>query len=417
MSNSMAIATATMTLKHIIDSALKALPQAMRGPDDVEVKTGRPTPTGSELPDKGVNVYLYQVTPSAAFRAMDVPTRSANGAATARPVIAVDLHYLLSFHGEDRVLQPQLLMGVVLGTLHARPILSRTAVQQTINTLKANTDFAFLEHSNLANALEAVRLTPVTMSLEEMSKIWSVFFQTPYRLSIAYQAGPLFIEQDDAPIVAPVVKTPVVRGTPFGGWTLDRVVAASGAGQPVTGDSVALLEGRGFGLDAIVRIDGVDVMPDMVSASLIRVRIPATTRPGIRTVIAVQTSTGAESNIVPVVVHARLVAATVSGVAASGDLPDVTYAAEIKLVFDLPVGRDQRVELVVQETTGEAQTTRRAFEAVPRPNASNDPLTTTQVTVKMAGLRKGTYRTDVRIDGTLVLPDEGAETTPTVTLP
>ena len=40
------------------------------------------------------------------------------------------------------------------------------------------------------------------MNLEELSKLWSVFFQTPYALSIAYQASVVLIEPDLEPIDA-----------------------------------------------------------------------------------------------------------------------------------------------------------------------------------------------------------------------
>jgi hypothetical protein len=42
--------------------------------------------------------------------------------------------------------------------------------------------------------IENVKLTPISLSLEELSNLWSVFFQVPYALSVAYEAAAVLIE-------------------------------------------------------------------------------------------------------------------------------------------------------------------------------------------------------------------------------
>ena len=49
-----------------------------------------------------------------------------------RPQAALDLHYLLTFYGNEAQLEPQRLLGSVVRTLHARPVLTRQQIQQTI---------------------------------------------------------------------------------------------------------------------------------------------------------------------------------------------------------------------------------------------------------------------------------------------
>src|ERR1051326_8249061 len=112
MSNYLAIATVTATLQRVL--------QAVIGGDvpGATATTVRPDASGQGLPPVGVNIFLYQVTPNAALRNADLPTRNASGQAGQRPVAALDLHYLMSFYGADKQLEPQRVLGSVVRTLH-----------------------------------------------------------------------------------------------------------------------------------------------------------------------------------------------------------------------------------------------------------------------------------------------------------
>ena len=83
-------------------------------------------------------------------------------------------------------------MGLVVAALHERPVLTRAMLEEAI----ADADFnAFLADSDLANEIEQVKLSQLSFNLEELSKLWSVFFQIPYRLSLPYVASLVFIDQ------------------------------------------------------------------------------------------------------------------------------------------------------------------------------------------------------------------------------
>jgi hypothetical protein len=195
MSNSLAIATVTAALAQIVRSAIQG---AVSGSD---VIIGRPEspPAGDALPR--VRLYLYQVTPNPALRNADLPSRGSNGALVKRPCAALELHYLFSFYGSETELQPQRMLGAVVRDLHAQPFLTRQMVQNVI------TGYSVLEGSNLHEAVEHVRFSPLSLSLEDQSKLWSVFFQTPHAVSVAYQASVVLIESDEAAQPAlPVLK-------------------------------------------------------------------------------------------------------------------------------------------------------------------------------------------------------------------
>src|SRR4029450_9163552 len=95
MSNHLAIATVTTTLAQVIQDEVQ---------DDVPgttVTTARPDAANAALGGTRVNVYLYQVTPNAAWRNSDLPTRADNGRLMQRPRVALDLHYLFTFYGSE----------------------------------------------------------------------------------------------------------------------------------------------------------------------------------------------------------------------------------------------------------------------------------------------------------------------------
>src|SRR5205085_262257 len=122
-----------------------------------------------------------------------LPTRRSNGSVSNRPLAALDLHYMISFYGNEDELVPQLLLGSIVRTLHIQPFLTRERIRATISSGNSS----LLTSSNLAEQVELVKFSPLHFSLEELSRIWSVFFQIPYTLSVAYQGSVILIEGDE----------------------------------------------------------------------------------------------------------------------------------------------------------------------------------------------------------------------------
>lgn len=193
MSNALAVATVTTAIAQIVRAAAQS---AVSGAD---VLTERPDTTALAQPR--IRLFLYHVTPNAALRNNDLPTRAADGTTRQRPVAAIDLHYMLAFYGAETVLEPQRMLGAVVRDLHSKPLLTRDMIANAIASQ------SFLTDSNLADAVEQVKITPESLDMEELSKLWSVFYQTPYALTLGYQATVLLIESDD-PAEGPL---PVLR--------------------------------------------------------------------------------------------------------------------------------------------------------------------------------------------------------------
>ncbi len=196
MSNYLAIATVTATLREIVqEAALAAIPGAY-------VTLHRPEHMNTNAPEQaGINLFLYQVIPNTALSNVDLPTRNVDGTLIQRPQAALDLYYLLSFQGSELMQEPQRLLGSTISALHANPILTADIISSTIEKT------SYLAQSDLATQIERIKLAPLNLNLEELAKLWSVFYQIPYILSVAYYVSVVLIEaQVDVPVVKPVLE-------------------------------------------------------------------------------------------------------------------------------------------------------------------------------------------------------------------
>lgn len=202
MSNHLAIATVTAALMRYLQSVIGAVVGS------AVVTAVRPDGPNSGVPATGVNIFLYQATPNAAWRNQDLPARRPDGSLAQRPQIALDLHYLFTFYGDEALLEPQRILGSAVAALHARPVLTREEIRSAVAALP------FLSGSDLADEIETVKFTPQPLTLEELSKLWSVLFQTPYVLSMAYDASVVLIAVDGQPSMAQPVQRPAIHVLP-----------------------------------------------------------------------------------------------------------------------------------------------------------------------------------------------------------
>lgn len=183
MSNTLAIATVTATLQQLILNGISAdFPGAT-------VTIGQPqAPSGSPKPQ--VNICMYQISPNLGYRNYDLPAKDSAGNWLNQPTLGIDLHYLLTFYGDDQQLEPQRLLGDVINTLYLQPILTPSMIEQTISQPL----YAFLANSDLADSVEQVKFIPQADPREEVARLWRDYFETiPYALSLAYQASVVLI--------------------------------------------------------------------------------------------------------------------------------------------------------------------------------------------------------------------------------
>jgi hypothetical protein len=427
MSNFLAIATVTATLRRLLQSAID---QDLAG---AVVTTTHPSAGATATPQRGVVVFLYQVTPNAAWRNAALPTRrSGDALLTVRPRAALDLHYLMIFYGDENELEPQRLLGSVIRTLHARSVLTRQLIRDTVT----NPTTPFLATSNLAEEVELVKFTPVVMSLEELSKLWSVFFETPYALSVAYQGTVVLIDADETPIAPLPVRQRNVYAIPLRSPVIESLQADSGRSDPIVFGDALLLQGKQFSSDDTrVRISGQapggwqEVVPTSISD--VEVRVPltdASLRAGIRGVqvfqpVAMGTPPtphgGFESNLAafvlrPVVDKDPATGASAITVANVQVNPDGTRSADVTVTLRPAIGRLQSASLLLNPLDARASPPGYAFPAPPR---ESDP--STALVFPVSGAIAGRYLVRVQVDRAETVPDLDATSPtfgPTVTL-
>ena len=202
MSNALALAHVTQALALLIEANLP--------PDiDIAVKVEPRRPPVDPPLEPTITVFLYQVTPNTSQRNNDLPTRAPDGTLARRPAAALDLHYLISAYGEEAELVGQRLIGSVVRTLHEIPVLPRDIIELAGQR-------PHLNGSDLADAVQRVRFTPTAMDVDETSKLWGMLHQTPYALSVVYQAVLVLIDGRETPVPAKPVERPEVRVLPFG---------------------------------------------------------------------------------------------------------------------------------------------------------------------------------------------------------
>ncbi|MEV0553606.1 DUF4255 domain-containing protein [Streptomyces sp. NPDC050597] len=225
MSNALAIAHVTQALALLIEANLQ--PEI-----DMAVKVEPRKPSADPPADPTITVFLYQVTPNTSQRNNDLPTRASDGTLLKRPAAALDLHFLISAYGEESELVGQRLIGSVVRTLHEIPVLPKDIIELA-------GEKPYLAGSDLAEAAQRVRFTPTVMDIDETSKLWGMLHQTPYTLSVVYQAALVFIEGREVPVPAKPVERPAVRVLPFGapGAPVPPGASANGSASPEGGAS------------------------------------------------------------------------------------------------------------------------------------------------------------------------------------
>ncbi|MCF3131458.1 DUF4255 domain-containing protein [Streptomyces olivochromogenes] len=202
MSNALAIAHVSQALALLIESHLR--PEI-----DMGVKVEPRKPPAEPPTDPTISVFLYQVTPNTSQRNNDLPTRASDGTLVRRASAALDLQYVISAYGDETELVGQRLIGSVVRTLHETPILPQDVIELA-------GERPYLAGSNLAEAAQRVRFTPMVMDVDETSKLWGMLYQTPYALSVVYQASLVFIDGRETPVPAKRVERSEVRVLPFG---------------------------------------------------------------------------------------------------------------------------------------------------------------------------------------------------------
>jgi hypothetical protein len=388
MSNSLAIATVTGTLVTRVTGLLNEA-----GLTGLEVSASHPT----NDPKPGVYITLYQLNPNASLRNADLPTRRASGEPAQRPTFPLNLRYVFSFVGDADKFEAERLAGLVLADLHARPVLSAPEIDAFVNSLP---DSHALRASDLAREAERVRLSPLSLDIEELSRVWGLFNQSFFALSSCWEASVVWLDGKVEPSIALPVATTGVTVLPVSRPALTRLYAEA-THQPVVESSDTLvIEGSqllGQRTRLVIGDASLDVGPAQLSEGKLRVPLAGVSglSPGVhavtieqRVVVPGAAGTGERtsgvSNALAVMVRPSLGTLSVSGTGST---------RSVHVVITPAPRAGQSLEISLEATDQSARRTSR--------NAS---ISAAETVFEITGLSVGDWLVRVSVDGASSLP-------------
>jgi len=410
VSNPLAIATVTATLRRELTHAMTAaVPGAVPG---TRVTTIRPDRIEGSQAGPIVNLHLFAATPNSALRNVDLPARNGAGQNTSRNRVALDLHYLVSFHGDDATLVPQRLMAITARALNARPVLTPQMIRDAV----ADTGtFPFLPGSDLDGADESVRIAPTALSLEESAKVWGMYPLTPAAVSLAFVASVVLLDGETPITQGPPVRTRNVYVVPLTQPVVTGIVSSDGPEAPIVSGSTLIVSGRALRADlTAVRIDPATIDAAANAAGTeIRVALPASLLAGLRgaqVVHRMQLGTpptshrGAESNVAPFLLRpsvardagSNFILSVANVTAGVGTL----RSADVGFTVTPAVGKRQRLALSLVEQHPPADRAPHAYSmAAPSRDQPAQPETSATFTLRASNVESGAYLVRLQVDG------------------
>lgn len=262
MSNSLAISTVTATFaRRVMAAASMAIPGA-------NVRVGTPTAALASDNEAVVNLHLYRVERNDYQANAHYPTNTTTGQGLRPSQLALDLHYVLSFYGDHQQFESDRMLASVMLSMEAQPFLTKAQLNAAIG---ANVDLAA---SDLADDPTQLRVARDVMNTEDITKLWSIFYQVPYAISLAYTVSHVVIAADmPAPVPLPIAR-PALWVAPNPSLRLD---GASGMDGRLVSGGTLRLTGKGLGLAGLaLQIDDSQVEISDVIAQDAELDVPLT---------------------------------------------------------------------------------------------------------------------------------------------
>lgn len=414
MSNYLAVANVTAALDELLSKTVNSVVSG------ATVSTLRPDKLQEGA--TGVNVFLYQVTPNTSWRNVDLPTRGADGQVAQRPLIALDLHYLLSFYGDAGKLEPERLLGAVMTALQTQPQLNRAVIQAAKNNGTRNDNGALLP-SDLDQQIELVKFTLLPLNLEELSKLWSVFFQVAYRLSVAYVGTVVLLESAITPNAVLPVREPNIGAGPDQRPVLEKIFSQMndpslkdlmvGAQAIIVGGDLFIQGQRLLGVETFLRFDEAELHTgdatlrwelsdtQIILRALPAVTLPKPLRAGSRCIQVVHKSKAPQQSADP---PQRIVAVS-NGVSfllrplLTKDKLEVNHARELVLPVTPKVGPEQNVVLYLNEKPSGNAPPRSYTIPEPQTKRRARSIDAEVLTIPLDKVERGTYLVRLEVAG------------------
>jgi hypothetical protein len=381
VSNTFAIVAVTAAFSQLLQ-------RVTENPDLAGATVTNERPNEATEAGRRLNLFLFQVSPNPALRNSDLPFRGGNGDIVRQPVLALNLHYLVTAFGRsDSELDAHLVLAQGMSIVHDNSVLTRSHIRAALGAYQT---FPELQKSDLPDQMEPVKLSPLTMTQEEHFKLWSTF-QTPYRLSVGYEASLVMVERRKPARSAPRVRRPEVLAVPIRRPRIEELTP-----QILTvGETLTIEGGDLAGPGVKLRLKGGDVTPTVTPEGRLTKVVGAAGDPplraGIQSVQVVHEvelgsppapHRGFESNQAAFMLAPKL----------QPPIPTtVSRGQTLTLNVDPPVGRAQEAALLIGD---------RAIAIPPRPAPPAGTETTTSLAFPVPSTTPtGSFLMRLQIDG------------------
>jgi uncharacterized protein DUF4255 len=280
MSNYLAIATATSVFSQKIYRALNKVKDLSAAP---VVTNKRPEKQDGQT--VGAYLYLYNVEFNNTLRNNDLATRRADGSLIQQPQVALNLKYHVSFYGRENTLEAQRMMGATIVDLHAEPLITPAEIKQYLDAVGPD---GVLSDSDLHQQRASIKIEPVILSLEDISKMWTTFFQVPHEHSLNYEVSVILMESDLNIEKRLPAKTFSTLPDPGGVTEIEKITPPYFE-YPLE-KQVIEIACKSAGSSSQVRFEeaGVTVAPLSISTNLLKVEVPAQVYAGLNNITIVK---------------------------------------------------------------------------------------------------------------------------------
>lgn len=188
MANYLAIATTTAVLAQKVRTAFDRVDGLSAAP---QVFHHRPQKRDSQT--VGANIFLYDIAFNTTFRNADLATRRRDGSLIQQPTAALNLKYHIIFYGQESTLETQRMMGAAAIQLHAEPLITPEEIKQYLENVGPESP---LSESDLYKQNARIKIEPISPSMEDVTRMWSSFYQQPFEHSLFYEVSVILMENN-----------------------------------------------------------------------------------------------------------------------------------------------------------------------------------------------------------------------------
>lgn len=415
MSTAMAIAAVTHVIKEAIRFRINSsdlagiVPNIWSLPlDKVETKIASD--------ENVINLFMYRTSHNQGWRNKDLPSYSNAGNILTKPKLGLDLYYMLSCYGSED-LYAEMMLGYAMQVLHNNPVLARDFIANQLSNL-SGTNLDVVKNSKLADQIESIKITPDNVNTEELSRLWTSF-GAKYRQSTFYTATVVLIESEDPDRIVIPVKKPLLYVKPFQKPEIIELKAKDDLTKPpkdillIRPGNLLLIKGNSL------LSDTTKVMIGKIEANIVGtpnnneiiVKLPTNLEAGIQSLQITHSlklgdppvdHKGTNSNVMAFVLNPYI-----SNIKLN--------AGVISLDVALPIGKDQRVNLLL-------------IELVPQ-NQNRDPnnynfefvhailVSAGNISIPIPGVATGEYIVRLKLDRHVSSANDDDLNSYTVTIP